>query len=114
VELRERVVAAYDEGEGTYEELAERFMVGRATVDRWISRARATGSVEPSPMGGARHERKVTTEGEKFVRELLEAIPESTQRELADAYQEQFGVKLHRSTMGRSVERMGFTRKRGR
>ncbi|MCB9688082.1 MAG: transposase [Alphaproteobacteria bacterium] len=108
------MIAAHDQGEGTYEELAERFMVGRATVNRWISRSRSTGSVLPSPMGGARHERKVTEEGETFVRELLDAMPESTQRELADAYEEEFGVKLHRSTMGRSVKRMGFTRKRGR
>jgi transposase len=89
-------------------------MVGRATVDRWISRSRGTGPLAASPMGGARHERKVTEEGEKFVRELLDAMPDSTQRELADAYEQQFGVKLHRSTMGRSVERMGFTRKWGR
>lgn len=113
VELRERVVAAYDDGEGTYEELAERFKVGRATVDRWISRARHTGSVAPKPMGGARHERKVQGEGEEFVRELLEQMPDSTRAELIDAYAEEFGVTMDETTMGRSVARMGFTRKRG-
>lgn len=113
VELRERVIAAYDDGEGTYEELAERFKVGRATVNRWLGLARRTGSVEAKPMGGARHERKVQGKGEEFVQELLAVMPDSTQRELAEAYADEFGVKMHRSTMGRSVARMGYTRKRG-
>jgi transposase len=111
--LRERVIEAYNNGEGTYDELAERFRVGRASVDRWIGLAKRTGSVEPKPMGGARHERKVDGEGEDFVREFLEQMPDSTQPELVAAYEEEFKVRMHRSTMGRSVARMGFTRKRG-
>lgn len=113
VELRERVVAAYDDGEGTYDEIAERFKIGRATVDRWLNLSRRTGSLEPRPMGGARHERKVQEKGEAYVRELLALMPDSTQRELVEAYEDEFKVKMHRSTMGRRVARMGFTRKRG-
>jgi transposase len=52
--LRERVIEAYNNGEGTYDELAGRFSVGRASVDSWIGLAKRTGSVEPKPMGGAR------------------------------------------------------------
>ena len=36
-ELRERVVSAFNEGEGTYDEIAERFKVGRASVIRWVA-----------------------------------------------------------------------------
>ena len=56
MELRTRVIAAYNDGEGTYDEIAERFAVGRATVSRWIALDRHRGSLEPKPMGGARHE----------------------------------------------------------
>ncbi len=51
-ELRERVVAAYKAGEGTFKSLGERFMVGEASVNRWVSLARRTGSVAPTPPGG--------------------------------------------------------------
>lgn len=112
-ELRERVITAWDNGEGTYEELAERFAVGRATVDRWIGLARRTGSVEPLPMGGARHERKLDAAGQEYVAELLDLMPDSTLGELARAVEERFGVRMHERTMGRSVARMGLTRKRG-
>lgn len=113
LELRERVIEAHDNGEGTYEELAERFKVGRATVNRWLSRVRWTGSVDSKPMGGARHPRKVDETGEHLIRELLEVLPDSTLGELVTAYETEFGIRMHERTMGRSVNRMGFTRKRG-
>lgn len=112
--LRERVVTAYDNGEGTYEELAERFQIGRATVDNWLKLAHRTGSVEPRPMGGARHPRKVDEAGEEVVRELLEVMPDSTLGELASAFKEERGIEMHVTTMGRSVARMGFTKKKRR
>lgn len=112
-ELRERVVAAYRRGEGTYEVLAHRFSVGPATVNRWLARVRRQGTVEASPMGGARRQRKVNVEGEKFIADVLAEVPDSSMDELAAAYEEEFGVSMHKSTMARTVGRMGYTRKRG-
>lgn len=113
-ELRERVVAAYNNGAGTYKELAEQFKVGSATAERWVARERKTGSLEPDAMGGARHPRKVDAAGEELVRELLSVLPDSTLDELVETYEHHFGVSMHRATMGRALARMGFTRKRGR
>jgi len=112
-ELRERVVAAYERKDGTYETLAALFLIGPATVDRWLARKRRTGSVDASPMGGARRERKVDTEGEKFIAETLSEVPDSSMDELVEAYRDEFGTEMHRATMARSVARMGYTRKRG-
>ena len=112
-ELRERVVAAYERKDGTYEALAALFMIGPATVDRWVARYRRTGSVEPSPMGGARRARKVDEEGEKFIANTLAEAPDSSMDELVEAYRDEFGTEMHRATMARSVGRMGYTRKRG-
>jgi transposase len=50
--LRERVVAAYERGEGSYAAMATLFLVDRRTVQRWVARKRATGSVAPRPPGG--------------------------------------------------------------
>ncbi|MFY0539472.1 DUF977 family protein [Nannocystis pusilla] len=51
-DLRIRIVEARAQERLTYEQLAERFGVGRATVDRVLRLARETGSVEPRPHGG--------------------------------------------------------------
>ncbi len=113
VELRERVVEAFDNGEGTHDELAARFAVGRSCVHRWVALARTTGSVQARPMGGARHERKVNEQGEELLRELLDVAPDTTIAELLTSYETEFGVRMDPRTMGRSVARIGYTRKRG-
>lgn len=112
IELRLRVVDAYNNGEGTLAELAERFKVGEASVNRWVSRERRTGNVAPSPMGGAR--RTVFDEaGETFIAQVLADVPDTTGVELVAAYAEEFGVTVGVSTMNEKLRRMGYTVKRG-
>jgi transposase len=52
VALRERAVAAYERGEGTYADVAAMFLVDHRTLERWVARQRTTGSVAPQPKGG--------------------------------------------------------------
>ncbi|MCB9674680.1 MAG: helix-turn-helix domain-containing protein [Alphaproteobacteria bacterium] len=114
MELRWRVVRAFKAGEGTYDSIAERFMVGRASVSRWVALERATGDVVAKPMGGARQERRIDAEGEEMLRTVLEDVPDSTLEELVDLYEEERGIRVGVRTMGRCVARLGLTRKRGR
>lgn len=112
-ELRERVVQAWEDGEGSFKILGKRFKVGEATVDRWVALKRETGSVEPRKAGGARRAYKVDAVGEQFIRETLEALPDSTHPELCAAYLEVFDVVISPQTMSDTVRRLGYTRKRG-
>jgi transposase len=52
IDLRERVVAAVETGGLSARQAAARFGVGASTAIRWVARARATGSVRPSKIGG--------------------------------------------------------------
>lgn len=52
IELRERVVEAYEKKEGTYEQVANRFKVSIRCVTNWMKLKRETGSIEPRPHGG--------------------------------------------------------------
>ncbi len=108
-----RQVNAFNEGEGTYDAIAERFKVGRASVVRWVALERDTGDVVPKPMGGARHKRRIDEEGEEMIRSVLDDLPDSTLQELADLYADERGVRVSVRTMGRCLARMGITRKRG-
>lgn len=111
-DLRERVVSAYLSGGGTYEEIAARFAVGRATVDRWVSRFRRTESVAPDAMGGDRHS-KLDEEGRGLVRRLVEAQPDITREELV---KELAAHDLHvsKSCVQRALESLSLTRKKRR
>lgn len=52
IDLRERVVAAVEEGGQSRREAAEHFGVGISTAIAWVRRYRETGSVAPGQMGG--------------------------------------------------------------
>lgn len=111
IELRRRAVSAYDEGEGSIREIAERFTIGTATLKRWLKRAEA-GCLDASPMGGSRGT-LVDAEGEKMIHTMLTDVPDLTLVELSEAYTGETGVVVSPQTMSATVARMGFTRKRG-
>lgn len=111
--FREKVIAAYEAGEGTFEQIGQRFTVGEATVNRWVSRKRRLGTLEPKKPVVPSRRRLVDDKGEQFIRDTLKELPCSTLRELSEAYEEEFGVKVDPRRMSEVVRRLGFTRKRG-
>lgn len=113
VALRKRVVEAWEDGEGSFESLAERFKVGEASVNRWVSLKRRTGEVVPMPMGGNRRKHIVDEKGEAFLLDILREVADSTLVELCAAYLDEFDVVVSPQTMSDTVRRLGLTRKRG-
>ena len=110
MELRLRVVAAVEEDGDTYEQAAERFKVGVASVDRWLALHRR-GELAPKPHTNG-HKPTIRGELAEGLRQLLVERPEDTLAELCDRFEERFDVQVSPSTMGRAVRRLGFTRKK--
>jgi transposase len=111
IDLRQRIIAAWQGQEGTWKELADRFGVGEATVDRLVARFRKSGSVAPDPHGGGQPA-LIPDEQLPVVRRLLDATPDITVAELAERYRCEVGLRVSRSTMSRTVARLGYTRKK--
>lgn len=111
LDIRRRIIEAWQNGEGTWKELAERFGVGEATVDRLVARFRRTGSVEPDPHRGGQPN-LIPDEQLSVVRRLLDTTPDVTIAELADQYRREAGVLVSRSAMQRTVVRLGYSRKK--
>ncbi len=111
LELRSRVITAYEEGGGTLLEIAETFQVGVATVNRWWSRFLKTGSMAALPRGGGM-KAKVDSRGEQTLRGWIQVQPDLTLEELAQRYKEQFRVTVDLSVMCRTLARMGLSRKK--
>ena len=112
-DLRIRIVEARAQDGQTYEQLAERFGVGRATVDRMLRLARETGSVEPRPHGGGAV-RRTSPQEQDLIVELVQARPDATLEELCDALEMRTGLRISRSTMSRELRLLGLTRKKNR
>ncbi len=47
MDLRRKVLTAYDRGDGSQRALATRFGLAASTVQHWLDRCRTTGSVAP-------------------------------------------------------------------
>ncbi len=114
MELRERVVRAYEENEvWSYRRVGEVFDLGEATVKRWVHRSRR-GELQPKTPGGDVRPRVIDDVGLAYLKWVLDELPDSTLRELQQAYLERFQVEVHISTIHVYVtKRLGYSLKRG-
>ena len=109
LDLRERIVAAYESGEGSYEVLAERFSVGPTVVGKLVRQMRDLGTLEPQVH---RRGRKAAVSGEKKIelRKHLQEHPDATVLERRDA----LGLKCSEKTMWQTLHKMGWRFKKSR
>lgn len=107
-ELRERVVAAVDNGH-PHGEVAAMFGIGIATVERYLARRRQTGSLKPDKFGG--HRRYKLADHEAKVRALVLAAPDQTLEELRIGLA-QSGIEVSKSALDRFLRMLDFTYKK--
>lgn len=109
MDLRQRIVAAYNNKEGSIRQLAERFKVSKSSTERVINLEGSTGSVAPKPHSGGRTAIEVDP---ALIRAWLDETCDLTQQQLAERLTEHTGQAVSRSTIGRSLKRFGITRKK--
>ena len=99
-DLRERVLVAVEAGEPV-DAAAERFLVGRSSVYRWIAASRE-GRRAPKRLGGG-PKPIIYGEIEMALRRLLEADNHLTLAECRDRLAEETGVRVAPWTIGRAA-----------
>jgi transposase len=111
VDLRQRIVDAYRNGEGSMREMADRFTVALSTVQEYLKRERATGSVAPRPHGGGRIS-KIDEAGSQHLRALVDEKNDRTLDDLIELLERRTCARVSRPTMCRALQRLGLTRKK--
>ena len=111
IELRERIVEAYQAGEGSIKELADRFAVHRNTINNLLRLYRHTAALQPRPHGGG-HPGKVHDPELQALRALVREKNDRTQTELAELLARRGQCKVHQTTIGRALRRLPITRKK--
>lgn len=111
LDLRERVVRAYAAGEGTQQQIAERFQVSPSFVQRLLRRQRQSGQVVPKPRGG-NHLPKIRGEHLAVVERLVTAQPDAFLSELTEQFTQQTGIQVSSTTMHRAVKRLRLSTKK--
>ena len=103
MDLRERIVEAYEAGEGSYAAIAERFSVGPTVVGNLVRQKRDLGTLAPQVHKRGR-KAAVTDEKKEALRERLEAYPDATVLEHRDA----LGIECSEKTMWQTMRKMGW------
>lgn len=110
IELRQRVVDAYEAGEGSYPVVAKRFRVGEATVKRWVTQYRDVGHVRPRKKGGG----TPSDVSVKELEEILKRRPDANVAELTAEFNRgrRGSARRHPSSIKRALRRAGYVVKK--
>ena len=103
LDLRERIVAAYEADEGSYEVLAKRFSVGPTVVGKLVRQKRDLGTLA-SQVHLRGRKAAVSGEKEAELRKHLKEHADATVRERRDA----LGLNCSEKTMWQTLRRMGW------
>jgi transposase len=113
VELRERVMRAVEQREGSIEQVAKLFMVSPTFIYKLSRQKEATGKVDPKPHGGGLAPMLAGSKLEQL-RRLVQAQPDATLAELQRQLRQQAQVKPSRPTVCRALQKLGLRRKKKR
>lgn len=106
-DLRERIVAAVERGEGSLRELADVFLVSLSCIVRLLRRHRATGSILPQPHAGGPQ----PLLDDDACQRLLALVKEQPDATLAELHA-RLGIPCSLSTICRALQRHGIRRKK--
>lgn len=109
MDLRERIVLACENGEGTKKQIAERFAVSQETVRKLFKQWRDTGDLRPL-FYRCSGKRKILEEHRRKLQKLLEDKPDRTLEELREG----LGVECTLPAIHYVLKDMGYTFKKRR
>lgn len=108
-DLRERIVTAVEEGMPK-SHAARVFGVSESSVQRYVRLAGDGGDLTPKPLPG--RQPLIGPEEYPALAAQLAAQPDATLAEHCRLWAAEHGVSLDLSTMARTIQRLGWTRKK--
>jgi len=112
-DLRHRIVAAYETGDYSQDEIAELFGVCQKTVSNFVRRKDETGSPDRLPRGGGRQP-QLHDQARQFIAKMVEENSHVRLAHLCQRVDERFDKKVSQSTMCRVLEALDLPRKKRR
>ena len=110
LDLRQKILRAYDQKLGSQRALAALFGVSHAFLEQLLQRRRTTGTIAPRPHGGGRQPR-CDPAAQALVRQLVHEQPDATLAELCAQLRQRRGLRISVATMCRILQRLGLPRK---
>lgn len=110
IDLREKIVLAYSQGNTSIRKVAERFGVAKSFVQKLLSMNKTQGRVEPKKQGGGM---KGELNGcEAQLAAMVEKYPDATLLEYCEYWGTTYNHWLSTSTMCRALQKQKLPRKK--
>ncbi|EGJ28829.1 MULTISPECIES: helix-turn-helix domain-containing protein [Moorena] len=111
VDLRQKIIDAYNQGNISQRKLAQQFNVALSFVQKLLKQYRETGNIAPK-VRTKQTPIKLTPEQLNILRDLVIKNQDATLDELRIWLAEETGVLIGRSTVDRMIKRLNLTRKK--
>jgi|SRR5215210_1620145 len=111
LDLRERVVKAYEQGKGSIVEVAAMFNVGQTFVKKMLRLKRKTGDLSPRPHGGG-NSPSLSAKHLALLRDKVRKHGDISLTELQALLDAEAKVRVHPSTISRALSKLGLPRKK--
>ena len=111
LDLRQRVVAAYERGTGSIAEVAEQFNVGQTFVKKMLRQKREQRSVAPLAHGGGR-QASLSEKEHRLLRRTVKEQPDISLAELQGQLAAKAGVTVSLPTIHRSLRASTLSHKK--
>src|SRR3979411_948190 len=111
LDLRTRVIAAYQRGEGSHAQLAQRYAMSTGAVRAWCRRHRAVGAYAPRAHGGGAP-RRLTDGAREYLKRIALERNDATLVELRDDLFEHTSVRVSPATICNFLKECRITRKK--
>ena len=111
LDLRERIVRAYEQGQGSIAEVAASFSVSTSFVKKMLRQWRETSDLAPLPHGGGKPP-SLTTRQRQLLKRKVREHSDLTLADLQQLLSEQESVDVHLSTISRALSGLGLPRKK--
>ncbi len=113
LDLRQRVVSAYENGVETILEVAERFEVSDSFIKKLLRRKRATGEIAPIGHRGGQPKR-LSEKHRKWLLKAVLATPDMTLSDLSERLLSEHKISASQATLSRELRALNLRRKKSR
>ena len=111
LDLRQRLVTAYEQGQGSIAEVAESFSVSTAFVKKMLRQWRQTGDLSAKPHAGGKPPSLSPRQRQLLKRKVREQSDISL-AELQQLLADDEALEVHLSTISRALSALGLPRKK--
>jgi transposase len=111
IDLRTKILSAWQNKEGTQRELAERFKVSLSFTRDFLRRYRETGEIKAKPQGGDRRS-KIKGKDQELLKKIVVEQSDIYLREIQESLEKSTGINVSVSSLCRTLKRLKLGRKK--